>query len=129
MKSERALAWVRRGLLFVVLGLLAYGWRRFDVVALPEGALSPLHGIHPGDRLLVDRHARPAAGESDWLYRVAGGALLLGRSKAAPAGVTLGADELWLEFERELPGLADSRTQGPIPATALEGRVVLVLPR
>lgn len=129
MKADRVLGWVRRVLLLGVLGLCAYAWRRFDVVALPEGALSPLHGIHPGDRLLVDRRARPEAGEADWLFRGADGALLLGRSKAPPAGHTLGADELWLEFEREVPGLQDSRARGPVSAGELEGRVVLVFPR
>lgn len=128
MKAERVLGWVRRGVLFAALALVLYGWRRFDVVVLPEGALSPLHGIHAGDRLLVDRHARPATGEADWLFRSAEGALLLGRAKAAPPGHALGADELWIEFERSVPGLADSRSLGPVPAQRLVGRVVLVLP-
>lgn len=129
MKAERWLSWTRRVVLFAVTGLILYGWRRFDVVTLPEGALSPLHGIHAGDRLLVDRHARPSRQEADWLFRDAHGVLLLGRAKSPPAGQALVEDELWLEFERELEGLEDSRDFGPVRAEALEGRVVLVLPR
>jgi len=128
MIAPRTLAWIRRGVLFVVLGLLLYGWRRFDVVTLPEGALSPLFGIHPGDRLLVDRHAQADGPGQDWLFRDAAGALLLARSRPAPPGRTLPTGALWLEFEREIPGLADSRTNGPVPAAALAGRVVVVLP-
>ncbi|MEQ1892464.1 MAG: hypothetical protein ABL998_07995 [Planctomycetota bacterium] len=130
MKPARMLAWARRVLLFAVIGLLLYGWRRFDVVTLPEGAHSPLFGIHPGDRLLVDRRAEPGAGEENWLYRDGAGALLLGRTKGAHEGVAaLEAGQVWLEFEREVPGLADSRTNGPVPRSALAGRVVFVLPR
>ena len=129
MNAARTLSWIRRAVLLVVLLLLTYGWRRFDVVRLPEGALSPLFGIHAGDRLLIDLHARPRAQESDWLFRDAEGTLLLGRSKAVPAGhAALGAEQLWIEFEREIPGLADSRTRGPVPAADLVGRVVFVLP-
>jgi len=123
------LFWARRFVILAAGGLVLYGWKRFDVVSLPEGALSPLHGIHAGDRLLIDRRARPGSGEENWLFRDAHGTLLLGRSMAAPADRQLARDELWLEFEREVPGLADSRSLGPVAASALVGRVVLVLPR
>jgi hypothetical protein len=130
VNAARTLSWIRRGVLCAAAGLVLYGWRRFDVVTLPEGARSPLFGIHPGDRLLIDRHAEPGTEEEDWLYRDAAGALLLARTKAAPPGhATLGPDELWLEFEREVPGLSDSRTSGPVARAALAGRVVFVLPR
>lgn len=129
MNAARTLSWIRRAVLFAVFGLVLYGWRRFDVVTLPEGARSPLFGIHPGDRLLVDRSAEPGTDEEDWLYHDAEGALLLGRTKVPPPGTALGPGELWLEFEREVPGLADSRTAGPVPRAALAGRVIFVLPR
>lgn len=129
MKAEIWLARVRRVVIFLVLGLILYGWRRFEVITLPAGALSPLYGIHAGDRLLVDRHADPTPGEADWLFRDAHGTLLLGRAKEPPPGARLEGEELWIEFERPVEGLEDSRTLGPVRAEALEGRVVLVLPR
>jgi hypothetical protein len=130
MNAAKTLFWSRRVVLFAVLGLLLYGWKRFDVITLPEEARSPLFGVHPGDRLLIDRRAQPGPGEEDWLYRDAAGALLLGRKKAPPPeSPPLGEDEFWLEFEREVAGLGDSRMHGPVPRASLAGRVVLVLPR
>ena len=125
---------IRRAVLFVALALVLYGIARFDVVLLPEGALSPLHGIHGGDRLLIDRHARRGAVGEAWLFRDAAGTLLLGRAEEPPAGLAPDAQAalergaLWLRFEREVPGLADSRSLGPIAAEARAGRVILVLP-
>ncbi len=125
---------IRRVTLFVTLAALLYALTRFDVVRLPEGALSPLFGIHAGDRMLVDRHARRGAAGEAWLFRSPSGELLLGRAVVPPAGLTSEAREqlargaLWLCFEHEIPGLADSRTLGPIPSSARAGRVVFVLP-
>jgi hypothetical protein len=120
--------------LFVTLAAVLYGITRFDVVQLPEGALSPLHGIHAGDRLLIDRHARRGAVGEAWLFRGAEDELLLGRASEPPAELApearaeLTAGALWLCFEREVPGLADSRSLGPIEPQRRAGRVVLVLP-
>ena len=124
----------RRALLFASVALLLYGLARFDVVRLPEGARSPLHGVHAGDRLLVDRHARRGAEGELWLYRGPAGELLIGRASAPPPGLAaaqrqaLESGALWLVHERELEGLADSRGLGPIAAEARLGRVILVLP-
>ncbi|HEX6882582.1 MAG TPA: hypothetical protein VF530_04320 [Planctomycetota bacterium] len=124
----------RRVVLFVALALVLYGVARFDLVLLPEGARSPLYGLHAGDRLLVDRHARHGAEEETWLYRGAAGELLIGRATAPPAGLepaaraALAAGGLWIVAERDVPGVADSRTLGPIPAEGRVGRVLLVLP-
>jgi hypothetical protein len=132
--ATRFLRRVRRVILFVALASVLYAAARFDVVRLPERALSPLHGIHAGDRLLVDRRARGGAPEEIWLFHGPAGELLLGRARAAPDGLAqdahteLAAGALWLESEREIPGVADSRELGPIAPAALVGRVVLVLP-
>lgn len=125
---------IRRVLLFLTLAAVLYGFARFDVVLLPAGALSPVYGVHAGDRLLVDRHARDGAPGELWLFRGPDGVLLLGRAAEPPAELgpaargELARGALWLRFERAVPGLGDSRELGPIPAEARAGRVVFVLP-
>lgn len=125
---------IRRVLLFVSLASVLYAFARFDVVLLPVGALSPVYGVHAGDRLLVDRHAREGAPGELWLFRGRDDVLLLGRATEPPAELgpdaraDLARGALWLRFEREVPGLADSLELGPIRAEARAGRVVLVLP-
>jgi hypothetical protein len=131
---ERWLARTRRVVLLLVTGLLLYGWTRFDVVVLPEGALSPLYGIHAGDRLLVDRRAGKPLPGSDVLYRGPDGSLLLGRTDEPPGDLApemkaqLAGEACWVLLDRSLEGIPDSRSLGPIPSSAIEGRVVLVLP-
>lgn len=125
---------IRRVLLFVSLASVLYAFARFDVVLLPVGALSPVYGVHAGDRMLVDRHARQGALGELWLFRGQDGVLLLGRVAERPAELAdearaaLARGALWLRFERDVPGLADSRELGPIRPEARAGRVVLVLP-
>lgn len=133
-QPAQALRRARRVVLFLTVALMLYGIARFDLVLLPEGARSPLHGLHPGDRLLVDRHARSGVEGDVWLYRGPGQELLLARVTTPPDGLAereraaLAEGALWLCFERELPDLADSRTLGPIGPEARVGRVVFVLP-
>lgn len=138
ISSARFLARVRRVIFALVLASAGYGFVRFDLVALPSGAHSPLYGIHPGDRLLVDRHARHADLDQVWLYRGRAGELWLGRVSTPPAVLDEGAQAglasgaLWLVAERALGHSAsepaDSRSIGPIPSSALAGRVLFVLP-
>lgn len=134
MKPATLVGRVRRVVLFLALGVALYGFARFDVVLLPEGALSPVFGVHAGDRLLIDRHARSGVPGETWLFRDPAGTLLLGRAQEPPAELSHAArgalDEgaLWLCFEREVPGLADSRALGPIARQDREGRMLLVLP-
>jgi hypothetical protein len=132
--AERALRAARRVVLALTLAAVLYALARFDLVQLPDGARSPLYGVHPGDRLFVDRLARsPRPGEA-WLFRAPDGALRLGRCGEPPGALpereraALAGGAAWLLSEREVPGLADSRVLGAIAPEALEGRVVLVLP-
>lgn len=131
---ERWLARARRVLLLSATGLVLYGWTRFDLVVLPAGAVSPLFGIHAGDRLLVDRRPDPPGAGADVLYRAPDGRLLLGRTAELPvdagpeARARVADGALWVLFDREVEGVPDSRSLGPIAPDALQGRVVLVLP-
>ena len=121
-----------------VLVVVAVGglvWR-FDVVGLPSEGCSPLFDLDPGDRLLVDVRPPKIARDDAVLFQEPGaaGELLLGRVGDAPADVSpaqasaLAAGALWIVHERpECPG-RDSRTFGPLPADAVAGRVVMVLP-
>jgi hypothetical protein len=124
----------RRAVLLLSVGLAFYAYARFDIVRLPSEALSPLYGIHPGDRLLIDRHARAGSVGEAWLYRGARHELLLGRAVRAPRELpegqraALAAGALWLTSERAVGATSGSDELGPIPRTALEGRVLLVLP-
>ena len=48
---------LRRVRVFVYVSLVAltvYGLWRFDIVRLPDQGCSPLEGLEPGDRLLID---------------------------------------------------------------------------
>lgn len=131
---ERWLARTRRVTLTIAGLLVLYAWTRFDVVVLPEGAVSPLYGIHAGDRLLVDRRPGAFGPGSDVLYRGPEGRLLLGRTTELPQDATpearaeMSGGAHWVQFDREIEGVPDSRTLGPIASAAIEGRVVLVLP-
>lgn len=131
---ERWLGRIRRVVLLVATSLVLYAWARFDVVVLPEGAVSPLYGIHPGDRLLVDRRPGALGSGSDVLYRAPDGRLLLGRTAEPPADAgaearaRLAEGARWVLLDRPVEGVPDSRTLGPIQPEALVGRVVLVLP-
>lgn len=131
---KRFLGRARRLILFATIASALYGYARFDIVTLPEGALSPLYGIHPGDRMLLDRRAHVGAPGEVWLYRGPDERLLLGRALPAPESL---ADEarqamergaLWLAAERDLPGIPDSRQLGPIAREARVGRVLFVFP-
>jgi hypothetical protein len=115
---------------FALAGVaLAYGFVRYDLVRLPPGARSPLYGLQPGDRMVVDRQARGGAEGEIWLFRNAQGELLLGRvTPRDREGPAAAEGALWLTFEREVRGLSDSRELGAIPREGLEGRVVFVLP-
>ena len=131
---QRSLRLVRRVLLLFVVGLASYGVLRFDVVRLPEGALSPLYGIQAGDRLLVDVFRRRPELDEVVLYRGSAGELLLGRAAPAPQGIStrdreaLRSGALWILADRAGGPAPDSDELGPIPERDLVGRVVLVLP-
>lgn len=134
IEPQRALRLARGITLLLALGLVGYGVLRFDVVQLPEGARSPLYGVHGGDRLLVDRRVRGGRLDAVVLFRARSGELLLGRVSTPPAEpapaleAALRTGALWILSDRLDVPAPDSDELGPIPAEDVVGRVVLVLP-
>ncbi len=125
---------VRIAIYLVVLALSGFFLLRFDLVSLPAEGCSPLLGIAPGDRLIVDRHPSAIQLGDGVLYRSPAGELLLGRVDApppsAPASVfeACRAGDLWIVTEDPACSTADSTRFGPISRAALVGRIRGVLP-
>lgn len=117
----------------VVLVLL-YGTWRYDLVRLPAAGCSPVEGVEPGDRLVVDvRERRPGRG-AIVLFRTPDARLAFARVEppppSAPAEVhdAVAAGALWLVADRAgCPG-PDSRRLGPLGPDAVAGTVVGRLP-
>ncbi len=131
MKQSDVIRLLRRGrlLAYVVIGaLVTYGFLRYDLANLPAEGCSPLHGLEPGSRIVLDRWCgRPLPGAAVF-FEGAGGELLLGRVAEPGETLVLGPDALWILSERaDCPG-RDSRTLGPIPTKKVVGRVAAVLP-
>ena len=127
----------RRVVLVAVGALLVYLVARYRVEGLPEAALSPLFNVSGGERLLFDRWF-PALGEGDTVLFEAGGSLGLARVGPFPAEAERAAwtaewrsaaargDTLWLVVDRpDHPGPSSARL-GPIPTSAVRGRLLLV---
>ena len=85
---------------------------------------SMLPGLHPGDRILVDRwtyrHRRARIGDVVLLRGPSAVALV--KRVARPPGDT-DRDDLWVLGDNSDQSV-DSRSLGPLPARALAGRVV-----
>jgi hypothetical protein len=123
--------WATRILVVLIVATGAYGFLRFDTVRLPGDGCSPVHGIDPGARLLLDAWARSPAIGDVVLYRDEAGTLLLGRVRPRPDGTAdpaPGEASFWVLGERESCPSPDSRQLGPIAASRLSGRVVYVHP-
>ena len=128
---------LRRLLLLATFATLAYGFARYRVEALPEGALSPLFAASSGERLVFDRWF-PALGEGDVVLFEAGGSLGLARVAPFPAearradwpeawrSAAAQGDTLWLDVDRpDHPGPSSAKL-GPIPTSSVRGRLLLV---
>jgi hypothetical protein len=125
---------VRIALYAAILALLGFLLLRYDLLRLPEQGCSPLSGIAPGARLVVERHPRKVAPGDALLYRSPAGELLLGRVVEPPASVSAeahaacAAGSLWLVSEDRACSTKDSGEFGPIAPSAVEGRIRGVLP-
>jgi hypothetical protein len=125
---------VRIALYVAMLAVLAYFFLRFEVVTLPAEGCSPLLGIAPGQKLVVERRPGGVVPGDAVLFRSPQGELLLGRVATPPesagseALAACAADALWLVSEDAECSTADSSRFGPIARSAVEGRIRGVLP-
>ena len=125
---------VRIALYVVVLAALGFFLLRFDIVGLPAQGCSPLLGIAPGAKLVVDRHPAAIEPGDGVLFRSPQGELLLGRVASPPASASAEAlaacraGALWLVSEDPDCSTADSTRFGPIAPAAIEGRIRGILP-
>ena len=87
-------------------------------VAVAERSMEP--ALHPGDWLLVRRTRRVRAGQIVLARHPGRPDLLL--VKRAARMVQAG---WWLESDNPDAGAVDSRRFGPVPASLIEGRVLL----
>lgn len=112
----------RAGYVLAAVGVF-YLWSRYDVYDVPEIACSPVVGVAPGARLLLDRWAKDAREEDVLLFRAADGALHLGRVEAAPQPI--GDDVLWIGGDDPAcPGYESSQS-GTVPRERVVARVLL----
>lgn len=132
MNPGRIASLVRRASVAIAGLALLYLIARFDTQNLPQDGCSPLHGVAPGAKLLIDRWAgAPRFGQSV-LFEGSGGRLHLGRVQPPPAeaeqafAAQFDAGDLWIQVDADdCPGL-DSATLGPIAVSAVRGPVVMV---
>lgn len=127
----------RRVVLVAVGALLVYLVARYRVEGLPDAALSPIFNVSGGEHLLFDRWF-PALQEGDTVLFEAGGSLGLARVAPFPAeteraawpaewrSAAAGGESLWLVVDRlDHPGPSSAKL-GPIPTSAVRGRLLLV---
>jgi hypothetical protein len=112
----------RAGYVLAAAGVV-YLWSRYDVYDVPQIACSPVVGVAPGARLLLDRWAKDAREHDVLLFRDAAGALHLGRVEAAPGALSSG--ELWIGGDDPAcPGFESSES-GAVPRERIEARVLI----
>ncbi|MHC4262602.1 MAG: hypothetical protein ACYSWX_08785 [Planctomycetota bacterium] len=110
-----------------------YLYLRIEVMTLPVAGCSPLFGIDPGQRLLLDRKPANLAQGDMVLFTDPSGALHMARLAPPPldlapeARAELDAGALWLHVEREDCPAPDSRSLGPVTRSAIEAKIVTAL--
>ncbi|MEO0652715.1 MAG: hypothetical protein AAFZ65_18725 [Planctomycetota bacterium] len=125
--------WLRRcrraTLLLALLGGL-YVYLRIELMTLPIDGCSPLFGVDPGDRMLLDRRATDVDRNDAVLFEGPEGRMHLGRVVDAPADLSaearaqLDAGALWVVVEQpDCPGL-DSTSIGPVERERVRAEVL-----
>jgi len=113
-----------RRIAYVLAGTGAlYLFVRYDLFDVPEAGCSPVVGVAPGARLLLDGWATDARVDDVVLFRDAAGALHLGR--IVEPGEPLGSDAVWIGGDDpDCPGY-ESAASGAVPRSAILARVLV----
>ena len=125
MNAVQAKKYAMRGLLVACVATLIYGIARFESIRLPSNGCSPVHGVEPGARLVLDTWAQNLGAGELVLYRDAAGVLYLGRVQPFPANEESGSG-LWVLGDRSDCPTRDSRDLGPIDTDRIAGRIFYV---
>jgi len=125
-----------RNLRLVVIAVAAIGfgylYRRYELLAVPEEACSPIASIEPGTHLLLDTDPAP---EHLYLgdlvvYELPTGEVSYARISPPPASEpgTVRTDEgYWLLGDNAACPVPDSRAHGTFPLEAIAARVLFPL--
>ncbi|MDF1797894.1 MAG: S24/S26 family peptidase [Planctomycetota bacterium] len=125
-----------RNLRLVVIAIAAitfgYLYRRYELLAVPEEACSPIAGIEPGTHLLLDTEPTP---EHLYLgdlvvYELPTGEVSYARISPPPASEpgTIRTDGgYWLLGDNPTCPIPDSRAHGTFPLEAIAARVLFPL--
>ncbi|MEZ5980023.1 MAG: hypothetical protein R3F34_17670 [Planctomycetota bacterium] len=127
MNPQRIVRHARRATIAFAAVAIFYLVSRYGVVPVPAEGESPIFGIGPGSRLLVDTWADAPNVEDVVLFRhEQGGAtvLQLGRVRSAPSGASLPADSLWIECDDVGVAGFDSAVEGPVAKERVVARVL-----
>jgi hypothetical protein len=117
LRSLRRIAYVLAG-----TGTL-YLFVRYDLFDVPEVGCSPVVGVAPGARLLLDSWAEDARVDDVVLFRDANGALHIGR--IVEPGEALGPEAVWIGGDDpDCPGY-ESAASGAVPRGAIRARVLV----
>lgn len=99
---------------------------RFEFLSLPREGCTPIRGLQPGARLLVDRSPSLLADGRVVLWRGSDEAVHLGR--LAPAPQPIAPDQVWIVVDDPDCPAPQSSSVGPIPRERVAGRVLMTLP-
>ncbi len=112
----------RAGYVLAATGVV-YLWARYDVYDVPEIACSPVVGVAPGARLVLDRWAKDVRSEDVLMFRDASGMLHLGRVEDAPQPLAPG--EVWIGGDDPACPGYESADSGAVPKERIEARVLV----
>ena len=132
LRRKRLLRSLRLVVLVVAAVGFGYLYQRYELLGTSAQACSPVLGIEPGTKLLIDR--RPVD-EHLYLgdlvvYRLATGEVTYGRITSppgAPVGTRRTDAGFWILGDNPDCPLPDSRSEGILPLDAIEARVLFPL--
>jgi len=136
-RRRRVLRHVRMGVLVVAVIGFAHLYQRFKLIAVPVESCSPILGVEPGTKLLVDTeptdehlflgdlvlYALPA--DADGVVRYSYGRIAV--PPGSPPGTRRLDDGFWLLGDNPSCPYPDSRSEGLFPIEAVAARVLFPL--